>query len=147
MLNKKLVMTAGILLLVLGIVLSGVLPESEFFHVPFQLLVLAVVMLSVHMSIKDILIVVMIAIIVIWGITSFNIIEMKFQLMLETGTLILVLFALGNYETGHKEERQKIHVISNYKKREVDNVRAGIEALNAENHGISEKIKEIRKLF
>ncbi len=147
MLNKKMVMFSGILLLIAGIVLSGLLPETEFLHAPFQLLVLATVLLSVYMQVKDIIIIVMIAVIVVLVMSTFGIINQTHQILLETGAIILVLFTMGHYETGHKGESQKLTVISNYKQKEVENIQAETAVLNQENHEISEKIKEIRKIF
>jgi predicted membrane protein len=147
MLNKKTVMVSGVIILLLGIVLSAVLPEAVFLHAAFQLLVVAVVLLSAYMSVKDILIVVLIAVSVVLGMGFFEIIQQVPQLMFETGTIIMVLLVLEFYENGHKEEHHRVTVISNYKKNEVDNLKVSLEALNAENHVINENIKEIRKIL
>ncbi|MCE5299337.1 MAG: hypothetical protein LLG37_00485, partial [Spirochaetia bacterium] len=81
------------------------------------------------------------------GMTQMNIFEQLNQLILETGVLVAVTMVLGWYESIYKEEHHKKSLVCNYKKEEIEELRKKIAVLNADNHEISEKTRDIRKSF
>jgi hypothetical protein len=83
----------------------------------------------------------------VWGMENFEIIKQWQQLILETGILLALCMILGTYETGYKEEKHKLNVVWNYKKKETDNLKAEIDAMTKENHQTTESIKEMKKYF
>jgi hypothetical protein len=145
--NKNITMMVSFLLIIAGISLTAVIPEQMFLHVPFQLMIIAVILLSVHMNAKDIIILLFISSAVVWGMFYFDIIKNTQPLILETAVLFASGFILGIYETNFKDEKHKLNVVWNYKKKETEVLRAEIQALTAENHRITENIKDLKKYF
>jgi hypothetical protein len=135
------------ILVICAIGLTAVIPENLFLHVPFQLMIIAVVLLSLHMNVRDIVILLLISSGVMWGMSRYDIIRNVNQLYLEAGILFLSGFILGIYETNYKDEKHKLNVVWNYKKKETENLKTEIQELTAENHRITESIKEFKKYF
>ena len=145
--NKNLTLILAFVLVICAIGLTAVIPEHLFLHVPFQLMIIAVVLLSLHMNARDIVILLMISTGVIWGMSRYDIIKNVNQLYLEAGILFLSSFILGIYETNYKDEKHKLNVVWNYKKKETETLKTEIQELTAENHRITESIKEFKKYF
>jgi hypothetical protein len=145
--DKKLILVFSLLLIAIAIALTAFLPENEFMHAPFQMIVISVILLSIHMQMKDIIIIVMLVSAVIWGLAFYEVIGQTHQLIAENAIIFAVSLVLGLYETGYREEKHKLVVVANYKKKETETLRNEITALNAENHSIMEKIKEYKKYF
>lgn len=146
--DKKLTMVVSFLIIIAGIALTALLPEELILHVPFQLMIIAVILLSVHMNARDIIILLLITSIVVWGISLYyEVLKNTMPLALETVVLFASCLILALYETNFKEEKHKLNVVSNYKKKESEILRAEIQAMTAENHKITESIKEFKKYF
>ncbi len=145
--NKNITLILAFVLVICAIGLTAVIPEKLFLHVPFQLMIIAVVLLSLHMNARDIVILLLISSGVVWGMSRYDIIKNVNQLYLEIGVLFLSSFILGIYETNYKDEKHKLNVVWNYKKKETENLKAEIQELTAENHRITESIKEFKKYF
>ena len=143
--DKKTSLILSIILLAAAIALSALLPENEFMHAPFQLVVIAVILLAVHMQMKDIIIIVMLVSAVIWGLAFYEVVGQTRQLIAENAVIFAVSLVLGLYETGYREEKHRLVVVANYKKKESEDLRGEIAAMNLENHNIMEKIKEYKK--
>ena len=141
-------MVVSFLIIIAGIVLTALLPEEMFLHVPFQLMIIAVILLSVHMNARDIIILLLITSIVVWGISIYyEVLKNTLPLALETVVLFASCLMLALYETNYKEEKHKLNVVWNYKRKETELLKAEIQALTAENHKITESIKEYKKYF
>lgn len=145
--NKKITMFVSFVLVICAIGLTAIIPEELFLHVPFQLIIIAVALLSVHMNAKDIIILLLISSVVMWGMSRYEIIKNVNALYLEIAVLFASGFILGIYESNYKDEKHKLNVVWNYKKKETDNIKTEIQALTAENHRIMESIKELKKYF
>jgi hypothetical protein len=109
--------------------------------------VLAVIILSMHMPMKDIFIIIMVSSCVVWGMGFFDIIRQMHQLMAETGVILLSGLALGWYELSYKKEKSGRDTIINYKKSEIEGLISVNAKLNKENHDLTEELKNMRKFF
>ena len=145
--NKKIMTYAAYAIIAAAILLTAFTPEAGFMHVWYQAAVLAVILLSVYMSMKDVVIIILISSCVVWGMGFFDIIKQMHQLMLETSIILLSGLALGWYEMNYKKEKTGHTTIINYKKSEIDGLAAKIAALNRENHNLTEELKNMRKYF
>jgi hypothetical protein len=145
--NKNLMTYAAYALIAAAVLLTAFTPEARFMHVWYQAAVLAVIMLSVFMSMKDVVIIILVSSCVVWGMGFFDIIRQMHQLMLETSVILLSGLALGWYEMNYKKEKTSQATIINYKKSEIEGLAAKIAVLNRENHGLTEELKNMRKYF
>ncbi len=145
--NNKLLLAISILAIIAGTALTAVMPEKKFFHIWYQTLVLAVIMLSIFMSIKDIIIIIMLSSCVVWGMGFFEIVTGLHQLILETAIILASGSALGWYELDYKKEKQKQDAIVEYKKNEISGLTKKVSDLNRENHTVAEELKNVRKIF
>ncbi len=130
-----------------SILLTAIMPESRYFHLWYQASVLAVIMLSMYISIKDVFIVVLLVSCAVWGLGFFDIITGFRQLTLETIVIISAAAALGIYEKESKREIAQQDAVVLYKKGELEAVSAKIAVLNRENQSLTDEIKRLRKLF
>lgn len=145
--NNRLLLAISVLGIVAGIALTAAMPEKKFFHIWYQTLVLAAIMLSIFMSIKDILIIMMLSSCVVWGMGFFEIITGLHQLILETAIILASGSALGWYELDYKKEKQKQDAIVEYKKNEISALSKKVAGLNKECHAINEELRNVRKIF
>jgi len=145
--DKKSVIFISVLIIIASLAMSAFLPESAAMHAPFQMIVIAVILLYIHMQMKDIIIIVMLSSAVMWGLAFYEIVIQTPQLIAENAVIFAVSFVLGIYETGYRDEKRRLTVVANYKKKEADAMKTEIAELNRENHEITEKIKEYKKFF
>jgi hypothetical protein len=145
--NKNILTYAAYAIIAAAILLTAFTPEAKFLHIWYQLAVLAVIMLSVFMSMKDVVIIILISSCVVWAMGFFDIIRQMHQLMLETSIILLSGRALGWYEMSYKKEKTGQDMIINYKKSEIEGLASKIAVLNKENHNMTEELKNMRKFF
>ena len=147
MYNKKAVLIIAFIFMAAGSVLMAFMPETKFFHLPFHLMVISVILLSLFLSIKDIIIVVMLAASVVWWLGFLEVIKDISQLLVETIVLLLCASVLGWYEFTYRIEKSKQETIVEYKKEQVEEVNRSIAGLKYENDNILSEIKKHRKKF
>ncbi len=145
--NKNITMIVSLVIIIGALCLTALIREKLFLHAPFQLIAIAIVLFSVHMNAKDIIILLFISCAVVWVMDYYEILENTRQLILETAVLFASGFILGIYGKNYKDEKHKLSVVWNYKVKETENLRAEIQALTAENHRITEGIKEFKQYF
>jgi hypothetical protein len=145
--NKNLMTYTAYAIIAAAVLLTAFTPEAKFMHVWYEAAVLAVIMLSVFMSMKDVVIIILISSCVVWGLGFFDIIRQMHQLMIETSIILLCGMALGWYELNYKKEKTEQATIINYKKSEIEGLASKIAVLNKENHHLTEELKNMRKYF
>ena len=147
MYNRKAVLITAFLLLAAGTVLTAVLPESKLLHITFHVAVVSVILLSLYLSVKDIVITVLFVASVIWSLGFFGVLENIGQLIVETAVLLLCAAVLGWYDLSHRLEKEKQETIVEYKQGQLDELNASVNALKRDNEEIHNKIKVYRKKF
>ena len=145
--NKKLVLSISFALTAAAIVLTVLLPEKKFFHIGYQAIILAAIMLSMYMPIRDVMLIMMLSSCVVWGMGFFEVVGDLHQLILETAVVLAASFALGTYEMGYENEKKQMDAIVAYKKDEIAKMSGKIAQLNRDNQAILDETKNIRKLF
>ena len=145
--NKNMTLFVSFLIIICALCLTRLIPERLFLHAPFQMIIIATILFSVHMNVKDIIILLFISCAVVWVMDYYEIIENTRQLILETAVLFASGIILGIYGKNYKDEKNRLNVVWNYKVKETEIIRAEIQALTAENHRITENIKEFKKYF
>jgi hypothetical protein len=145
--NKTILTAVSFIIIAAAVLLTALTPENKFFHLWYQASILAVVILSMYMGMKDIFIIVMIFSCVVWGMGFFDVIKQMHQLMIETSIVLLSGLALGFYELNYKKEKHSRDTIMNYKKGEIEGLASRISGLNKENHNLTEDLKSMRKYF
>jgi len=145
--NKKGVIFFSYLFLLASAAAVYFLKENTFFHMGYHAAVISVVMLSLYLSMKDIVLVIMFFSAAIWGMGFFEILKMTNQLIAETSIILLIAVSMGWYEIVHRAEKSKQDTIVSYKKEQVEALKTEIAGLNSENSGVSEEIKKHRRKF
>lgn len=145
--NKNIMTLAGFAVIAAAVLLTAFMPEKSFFHVWYQAAVLAVIMLSMFMSMKDVAIIILFSSCIVWGLGFFDVIKQMHQLMLETSVILISVLALGFFEQNYKKEKSTQDTIIHYKKSEIDGLAAKIAVLNKDNHNLAEELKSMRKYF
>lgn len=124
-----------------------VMPEKRFFHLPVFLLLLPVILLSAHLSFKEILLLTVAAFSVLFAMIYFGVINMVPQLLAETGVLIAVILMLGFREDEYSSIKERNRTVLDFKKKEVAEIKQRVMEAERENQRIIEETKALRKKF
>ncbi|HDQ25494.1 MAG TPA: hypothetical protein ENN43_01950 [bacterium] len=145
--NKKMVLVFSFFIMAAGAALSFFLPEKNHYHIPFHLFIFAAVMLSFVLAAKDVMIIMLLACGVVWGMGFGGILAKTSQLMAETGVIIAVIAMLVLYDADFKTEKNSLDSVISYKKKEMEALEEELKKLSKENHDILEEIKNKKKIF
>ena len=143
--NKKSVIIISFILIFLCIVLTFITRENKFFHIWYQVLIIPIILLSVFISIKDIIIIIMVVSGIVWAMGFMEKITNIYQLFFETIIIIISTISLGWYELSFKKEKEQIDIVIDYKKKQIEEIKNRIDNLNKESNLLLEEIKIIRK--
>lgn len=147
MYNKNLAFAVAFSLMAAGVALTGILKEASFYHVFYHLFLVAVIIFSLFLSMKDIFIILMLFSSAVWALGFFEVVTAVHELLAETAVIILLALALGLYELKFKVEKNKASTILEYKKKEISDLAAKIAVLNSSNNAVTEEIRKFRKEF
>ena len=147
MYNKKFAFFAAFALMIAGVALTALLKEKSFYHVFYHLFLVAVIIFSLFLSMKDIFIILMLFSSAVWALGFFEIVTSVHELLAETAVIIMLALALGIYELKFKVEKNKSATILEYKKKEINEMTAKIAELNTANNNLTEEIRKYRKEF
>jgi hypothetical protein len=145
--NKKAVFIVSFIIITLAIALSAILPEKKFFHIGYQAIILAVVLLSIYLPIRDVMIILMISSCVVWSMGFFEVVSDLHPLILETAVVLAASFALGWFELAYEKEKKQMDAVVDYKKKENAELTGKITQLNRDNQAILDETKSVRKIF
>jgi hypothetical protein len=145
--NKNLVIGLSFIIIIAAITLTAMLPEQKFFHLGYEIIILAVVLLSMYLPVKDVIIIILVSSCVVWSMGFFEFISQLQQLIVETCVIIAASCAIGWYESNYNLEKKQNDTIVAYKNGEMNELTRKIAGLNKENHEILEETKRIRQIF
>jgi len=143
--NKKSVIIISFILIFLCVFLTFITRENKFFHIWYQALIIPIILLSVFISIKDIIIIIMVISGIVWAMGFMEKITNIYQLFFETIIIIISTISLGWYELSFKKEKEQIEIVIDYKKKQIEEIKNRIDKLNIESNLLLEEIKTIRK--
>ena len=145
--NKNLIFFTAIIIMIIATILSIRLPETRFFHIAYHLFLIAILMFFLHMSMRDIFILIMVFSSIIWVLGIFDIIKEVNLLLFETVTIFMIAGLLGWYEMTFKSEKNKFAYIMTYKEKEINEMKDKIRLARKESEQVADETKKIRHIL
>lgn len=143
--NKKTVVIISFIFIIFSVFLTFIIKENKYFHIWYHVLIVPVILLSVFLSIKDIIIIIMVVSGIVWAMGFIEKIIFVQQLFIETIIIIISTISLGWHELIYKKEKEKIEIVVDYKKKQIEEIKNKIDNLNKGSNLLLEEIKKIKK--